>query len=247
MKNKPLVSVIMPVYNGEDFISEAIESVLIQTYSNLELIVINDASRDNTESILKSFSDNRICVITNNDNLGVAESRNKGIDVSKGRYIAFIDADDIWEPNKIEMQLPLMDKYKLICSSYDYIDEQGIKINRRNFSSGIITKERLLRNNVIGCSTVIIDREILKNNKFSNDYKHEDYALWLKIINDSCTGYCMKEYLVHYRMHAKGRNFNKLDSAKNRWIIYRKMLHLNIIKSFAYFTCYIITSLYKHR
>ena len=157
-----LISIITPSYNSEKYLKECIESVLNQTYSNWEMLIVDDASIDGSRSIIESYSskESRIKTILLDENSGAAKARNIAIDRSEGRYIAFLDSDDIWVPEKLEIQLMFMkdNKYAFTFSSYDVITEDGLKVTSRILVPIKISYSQYLKNTIIGCLTVMIDK-----------------------------------------------------------------------------------------
>lgn len=247
----PIVSVIMPAYNAARYIGDAIRSVLAQTVPELELIIIDDCSRDDTRRIVREWMvrDGRIRLLENQRNQGTAFCRNRGLEDFRGRYAAFLDADDAWRPEKLEKQLALAEKEgaALVYSSYALVDEWGEK--RRG--SFIVPKtadvSTLLKNNVIGCSTVLLSGETARNARFSAEYYHEDYALWLALLRDGRRAVGVEEVLVDYRLHPGSRAYNKLASARNRWQIYRSLMNLSRPRSAYYLTRYAVSGIQKYR
>lgn len=249
-QNCKLCSVIIPAYNCSNTITETVQSALNQSYNNLEIIIINDCSTDNTLSVIENLAkkNRNIKIINQNINLGVAKTRNNGFDHANGDYIALLDADDIWFPSKTEKQIEYIksNSIDLCCTSYSFIDKNGIDIKKPYYVPKEITFEKLLSENVIGCSSVIMKREIIDNIRMSNKYSHEDYAFWLDILKNGYTASGMNEILMKYRSYIESRSGNKYNSAKNRWIIYRDFLKFNTAKSIYYFSKYAINALSKH-
>lgn len=245
---RPLVSVVMPAYNAEKYIAEAMESVIAQTYTNWELFVVDDCSADNTANIVQSFEDKRISYIKNPENLGPAFSRNCGIEAAKGEYIALIDSDDIWHENKLEKQIELAKKTgaDIIYCSYGMINDAGVRVNNDYIVTETTDFEKTLKENMLSCSTVLIKSELLKKYKFSSQYYHEDYVLWLMLLKEGNEAVGIAEVLADYRLLENSRSFNKKKSAKNRWRIYRKRLKLPIYKSLYYMCAYILAGLKKY-
>ena len=203
------VSVIMPAYNCESFISSSIESVLNQTHKDLELIIINDGSVDKTTQIIKSFIDSRIKFINLNHNIGVAKARNKGLDIAIGEFIGFCDADDIWHLNKLENQLALMIRTNsLVChSDCRVIDESGKFIKNRAYPK-IVTYEMMRHRNYICNSSAIYDSRKLGIFKQKKIY-HEDYLMWLSIMKVARTSISDQSEALDYRLRQ-----NSLSSQK---------------------------------
>ncbi len=247
---EPLVSVIMPVHNGERYIEAAVRSVMNQSYKNWELFVIDDSSTDNTAAILDCLAaeDERVCFIKNPDNMGTAGTRNRGLELSKGDYVAFLDADDIWKPDKLELQLKKLveEKADLVYSSYDIVDEDGESVRSAYIVSETATFEGLLKENIIGCSTVILTKELADKYKFVEDYYHEDYCLWLNILRDGYKAVSCSQVLVEWRLITSSRSFDKRNSAIYRWKIYREYLNLSFFKSVRLFFHYFVGGIKKY-
>jgi len=241
------VSVIMPAYNSEKTIEDSVYSVLDQTFGDFELIIINDCSSDNTFGKIYKIAeeDPRVRIYSNQKNLGVAETRNKGISLASGDLISFIDSDDIWDREKLEIQLDFLNKTDadFCCSSYEFIDINGEKIGKSYNVPSLLTYEQLLRENVIGCSTVLLKKEILPPAPFKSNYFHEDYVLWLKLLKKQIKAVGISRPLVKYRIG--GRSSNKLKASCYRWKIYRKEERLPFIKSLFYFSIYFFNGLKK--
>lgn len=248
----PLVSVVMPAYNAGQYIRQAVESVQAQTLKRWELLVIDDCSADQTRELVTRMAaaDSRIRLIPNEENLGTAGSRNRGLDLARGEYVALLDSDDCWRPEKLEMQLSLAKKTDadLVCTSYALVDEQGEPCCRDYLvPGGPIDLDQLLVQNVIGCSTVLLSRRVVENYRFSTDYYHEDFALWLKLLEDGLCAVGMEAVLVDYRLHRNSRAANKISSARHRWTIYRSQMKLPLLKSCYCLIRYTIAGLTKYR
>ena len=196
-----LVSVVMPMYNAENSIERSIKSVLAQSYSNLELIIINDKSTDKSLEIAQKIKlkDNRINILNLNKNVGAGIARNKGINFSKGNIIAFLDSDDTWNPNKLEIQIQAMKKHDvaLVCSGYDVVGMSHKHISLK-IPNQKITYKRLLRSNVIGCLTVIYDVKKIGKQYMPKIRKRQDYALWLNITKKYGPALCVQKALSTY-------------------------------------------------
>ena len=247
---KPLVSVVIPNYNGEKFVEQTIQSALRQTYDNVELILVDDKSTDGSLAILRNWreKDKRIRLIEKQTNTGVALTRNAGIDAAKGEYIALLDNDDLWEEDKIERQVELIQRTKagMVYCSYDFIDECGQEIGRPFIVPEQTTYHDMLAKSVIGCSSILIATDIIKKNKFSGAYYHEDYVLWMKLLEQGIMARGDVKVLMHYRRTAGSRSNSKFFSAKQRWVIYRKALHLGIGKSAVAFFRYMLNGIIKY-
>lgn len=234
----------MPVHNGEKTIKESIKSVLSQTYQHWELIIINDCSIDQTQDCIKYFTDPRIIYLEQKVNSGTpATPRNMGINTSKGKYIAFLDADDIWRPEKLEYQISkLSEGYNIVCSNYSTFKQDPKKvINNRKFPE-IIKYQTMLKKNCVGNLTGIYNREKLGIIE-QKTKGHEDYIMWLELAKKAGEIYCIQETLAYYRIHDKSISSNKFKAAIWQWRIYREELKFNIIKSIYLFSQYAILSL----
>ncbi|MDT2817396.1 glycosyltransferase family 2 protein [Vagococcus lutrae] len=239
-----LVTIIMPVYNSEKYLEKSLSSVLNQTYQDFELIVINDGSSDGSLSIIQSFKkiDKRIKLYDLDRNRGISFARNIGIKNSKGKYIAFIDSDDKWKPNKLQTQIEFMKKnnIKFSYTNLNIIDNLGHHIGERISSKKEVTYSELVKKNYFGCSSVVIDAKVLKNYTFKN-IKHEDYALWLEILRkEKIVGHNLEEKLCDYRVHDDSISSNKLKSMLWVWNIFRKSEKYSLFTSLILFNRYIL-------
>lgn len=247
--NNNLVSIITPSYKSKRFISEAINSVLAQTHQNWEMIIVDDCSPDNSNELIEQYlkKDNRIKLIKLKKNNGPAVARNKAIEEAKGRYIAFLDADDIWKPRKLEKQIEFIFTYDLAFSysSYDLIDENGNHLNT------FVTKQEIsyhdmLKTCSIGCLTAIYDVRKL-GKLYMEDLGHEDYTLWLKIMKKIKITKGILEPLASYRIVSNSVSANKIKSATWQWRIYRDVEKLNLFKSIYYFMHYAFNGVMKYK
>lgn len=247
--NEPLVSIITPVYNAERFLSETIKSVKNQTYENWELLLVDDCSKDNSVSIIKEFQKNdyRIKYIKLEKNSGASVTRNTGIKNAKGRFIAFVDSDDIWEPNKLEIQIKYMLDKKLgfTFTSYRYMKENGTKTNKIAKAPNKINYNGLLKNTIIGCSTVVIDRKIIGDFLMPLVKKGQDTATWLMILRSQEYAYGIEEVLVDYRLVGDSLSSNKIKALKRTWNTYRNVEKLNIFKCTYVFVFYVFNAIKK--
>lgn len=247
----PLVTVIMPAYNAQAYITEAIRSVLAQSYANWKLIVIDDGSSDDTCRIVDEFADEdpRIVLIKNKSNLGVAKARNRGLEMSEGEYVALLDSDDIWYPLKLEKQVAFAESTQadVVYSSYAIMSERGEEIFDAFLVPPSTDLEQMLTTNVIGCSTALLRRKTTQKYQFDSTYYHEDYVYWLSLLQDGRKAAGVTDVLVGYRLVSGSRASNKLNTAKHRWKIYREYLKLPIGKSIACLTQYVIKGLIKYR
>lgn len=244
-----LVSIIMPAYNAEKYIKESIESVLAQTYKNWELIIIDDCSKDGTINIIKQYQifDNRIRVISLKCNAGVADARNRGMELAKGRYIAFLDSDDLWLDIKLEEQIRFMQQKQIYFSFSKYCRFTDEKKGKVVDVPTCVNYQKALYGNPIGCLTVCLDRRFIQEFKFSKQ-RHEDYIAWLNILkNNNICAYGISKVLALYRVgNGSSLSSNKLKSMVWTWNVYRKSQSLSIISSFYYILFYIIKGIIKH-
>lgn len=199
-----LVSIIMPSYNTGFFVCDSIQSILNQTYTNWELIIVDDCSMDDTVSKILSFNDNRIKLLINNKNSGAAVSRNRALREAKGKWIAFLDSDDLWDSNKLEKQIKFMEdnNYHFSYTKYEEIDSDGNLLNRIISGPKKITKRKMYNYCWPGCLTVMYDAEFVGLIQIEDIKKNNDYAMWLQICKKS-NCYLLPVTLGTYR---KGRN-----------------------------------------
>ncbi len=250
MKNVDLVSIITPAYNSEKYISEAIESVLNQTYTNWEMIIVNDVSTDNTELIIKKYvdQDSRIKLINLKENSGAAVARNTALKVAQGRFIAFLDSDDRWKQNKLEKQIKFMleNNYYFTFTSFEYIiDENNSqkKIFRvpksLNYSEG-------LKNTSIGCLTVVIDRDKVGDFEMPLVRRGQDNLTWLMLMKKGIIAYSLNENLAEYRKVKGSLSNSKIKALKRQWYNYRKIIKLPFFKCCYYYGYYVVNNLKKY-
>lgn len=248
-KEAELCSIIMPAYNNEKYIAQAIESVLKQRYQNWELIIINDCSTDSTEEIIKKYllKDTRIKLMNLTKNKGVFNARNIGIQNAKGKNIAFLDADDIWEKEKLQKQVQILSSTKadITYTAYLMIDENSKTIKERSIKEKLQIKD-LLKENCIIFSSVVGKKESIINKHFKSEWYHEDYVFLLDLAKEGKIFNGINEILTQYRVHQNGRSFNKLISAKYRWKIYREYLDMSLLQSFYYFAVYAWNGIRKY-
>jgi len=216
MTDNNLVTIATPSYNSSKFISETINSVLAQTYKNWEMIVVDDCSTDNSRDIAASFVDidSRIRLIKSEEKGGPAAARNIGISEAKGRYVAFLDSDDLWLPEKLSLQVKFMQANKCTISytAYKKIDEEGNVISNIIHVPERATYSTLLSTNCIACLTAMYDSEVL-GKVYLPEVGHEDYALWLRILKMGHEAYGLNECLALYRVRSNSVSGNKLKAA----------------------------------
>lgn len=238
-----LVSIITPLYNSSLFLDKTINSIISQSYYYWELIIVDDCSQDNSIEIALDFSskDIRIKVIQMEKNSGAAAARNTAIKAANGRFIAFLDSDDLWHPHKLEKQINFMLKnnYAFSYTAYEKINEEGKVIGHVGAPMRLNYKQ-LLMTNEIGCLTAIYDTEILGKVYMPTETKREDYATWLSILKKIDYAYGMPESLGQYRVYANQSSAKKSKMAKENWNLYRNIENLSFIKSIYYFSHYSI-------
>jgi teichuronic acid biosynthesis glycosyltransferase TuaG len=240
-----LVSVIMAVYNGEAFIEEAIRSVMAQTYPHWELMVVDDCSRDGTARIVSKLAkeDPRIKLIRRKVNGGLAEARNHGIAESQGRFIALLDSDDIWLPQKLAVQVPLLENNaEAICtSSYGLMRHDGTRLDKVRYVSDTTYGYRhIVFHNVIGVPTVLIDTKKTGPIRFPKLRLTEDLALWLQLLAQGHTVRGCSQTLALYRFTNGSLSSNKLKAARGVWNVLRHVHGLPLGKAAACFVLYAI-------
>lgn len=247
----PTTSVVMPAYNAERYIEAAIRSVMAQTVTDWELIVVDDCSRDGTAAIVERLAreDGRIRLFRNPQNLGVAATRNAGLSYCKGRYIALLDSDDIWRNEKLSKQIETAEgtDADIVYCSYGIIDENGEPKCADFVVPEITDFHASLTKSVISCSTALFRAESIQNYRFEAEYYHEDLVLWLRMLRDGLVARGCVDVLADYRVINGTRSANKLMSAIFRWDIYKNMLGLSAWKSMALLVKYMMVGLLKYR
>lgn len=223
------VSVIMPCYNGETHIHEAMESVMAQTYQNWELIVVDDGSTDASRQIVAEYArrDTRIMALESAGNEGAAVARNKGMAMASGRYIAFLDSDDFWATNKLQKQVEYMRKLDVgfTFTAYQSVDEWG-NLKKIIRVPETMTYQKLLRNTIIGCLTVMLDRNIVGEVRMPKLRSRQDTATWLGILKKGHVAYGMPNVLAYYRVVSGSLSSNKWKMVHANWRMYREEVGL---------------------
>lgn len=233
-----MVSIIVPLYNAEKFIWETVQSVINQTYKDFELLLVDDCSTDRSLAAAEAINDSRVRVIRQEQNAGAYAARNRGLSEAKGRYIAFLDADDKWEPTKLEDTLKFMEEKSagFVFTSYEFADEKCVGTGKVVRVPETITYKQALSNTTIFTSTVLIDREKVADEliKMPN-IKSEDTATWWQILRAGHTGYGLDKNLVKYRRSAGTLSSNKIEALRRIWNLYRKAAGLSVVSSAAHF------------
>lgn len=232
---RSLVSIIMPTYNSNDYIASAIASVIDQDYENWELIIVDDASKDETFKTISVFSekDNRIKVFRNEINKGAGFSRNKALTEAIGEFIAFLDADDLWKKEKLSKQLNfcLENKVNIVYSSYEKIDEQGNILKQKIEALPFVNYQKLMRSNYIGNLTGMYNARKIGKVHLPEIRKRQDWAMWLEVIEKGGTAHGMEESLAFYRIRKGSVSENKLAMISYNFKIYNEVLGFGRMKS----------------
>lgn len=230
-----LVSIITPTYNCGKFIGETIESVQRQTYTNWEMVIVDDCSKDRTKEIVKEYinKDARIKYYCLKNNSGAAVARTRAMQLADGEYMAFLDADDLWSEDKLEKQIQFMrqNNYAFSCTAYEQIDEEGNLINKIVKTIPKTDYNRLLLDCPVGNSTVMYSVKKMGKFEVPNIRKRNDDALWLQMLKREKYIMGMPDVLMKYRIRKNSISSNKLKVIKYHWILYRKIEHLNIFRS----------------
>lgn len=244
-----LISIITPNFNSEKFISQTINSAINQTYTNWEMIIVDDVSTDNSVAIITSFckQDSRIKLHQLPKNSGAAIARNKAISLAKGNFIAFLDSDDLWLPKKLELQLDFMlnNNYALSYTSYEVIDENGILTNKTINCKEKLDYNRMLYSNEIGCLTAMYNKDVLGKIFMPNIRKRQDYGLWLKILKTEEYAFGLTKVLAQYRDRSKSMSDNKVEMLKWNWNLYKNVENLSYFRATYYTMCNVVNKLLK--
>lgn len=239
-----LVSIIVPVYNIEKYIKETMDSVRSQTYQAWELLLVEDGSTDGTVNVITEYmeqtKDSRIRLIRQPSNMGAAKARNRGLEEATGRYIAYLDADDLWMTQKLEREVAFMKEKQaaFAFTGYEFADEEGKGTGKVVKVPEVLTYKEALKNTTIFTTTVMFDTEkIEKNQLIMPVIKSEDTALWWKVLRSGYVAYGLNENLVRYRRAGKTLSSNKLEAIRRIWNLYRKAEGMGVVSS-AYHFCF---------
>jgi len=245
-----IVSIIMPAYNAECYVSEAIESVLEQTYPYWEMLVVDDCSSDSTYEIISDYSrkENRIKALRSVDNSGPAGARNLALRSATGRYVAFLDSDDLWLPSKLERQLEFMERNACAFSYTEYrrINDINTITGRRIKVPKKMSYHDLLKHTAIATSTVLLDRVSIGEFSMAKVY-YDDFVLWLELLKRGYFAYGLSEDLMRYRVLSGSVSRNKIKSSIKVWHIYRDIEKLGILYSVWCFLHYTARGYLKYR
>lgn len=248
-----LISIIVPVYNVKKFIIETMDCVRSQTYGHWELLLVEDGSTDGTPEVIQEYmertQDTRIRLIRQPSNMGAARARNRGVKEAEGRYIAYLDADDLWMPSKLERELAFLREKRaaFVFTGYEFADEQGQGTGKVVRVPETITYKEALKNTTIFTTTVMFDTDkIPKELLMMPVMKSEDTALWWKILRNGYTACGLDENLAKYRRAGKSLSSNKLEALRRIWNLYRKAEGMSVINS-AYHFCFWAVRAVKRR
>lgn len=249
-ENFGLISIIMAAYNAEKTIGHSISSVLDQTYPNFELLVVNDCSTDGTEKLVESFAakDSRVRLISNEKNSGVSYTRKHGLEEAKGEWIAILDSDDAWAPEKLEKQIALQEKTNadLLFTGSTFVDADGQPISWYLAAPAEVTYRRLLKQNILSNSSALVRKELYAKHYASGDGMHEDFAIWLSILKRGRKAYGVDAPLLIYRIAKSSKSGNKFKAAKMNWNTYR-YVGLNPVSALYYECWYMVKGLLKYK
>ncbi len=238
---KDLVSIIMPTYNCGRFIEETVRSVQSQTYEKWEIVIVDDCSTDDTKAVVDALIDGdaRIRYFCLEENSGAAVARTRAMELADGEFMAFLDSDDLWMPDKLEKQLAFMKEngYAFSCTAYEQIDEESNSLGRVIKTVKKTDYDRLLLDCPVGNSSVMYDVSKMGKFEVPNIRKRNDDALWLQMLKKEKYIYGMSEVLMRYRIRKNSISSNKLKVIKYHWILYREIEHLNVFRS-AFHICY---------
>lgn len=245
--NSPLVSVIMAAYNAEKFLPFSIASVMGQTYPYWELLIVNDCSNDRTKDVVNSFQDPRIKLINLEENGGAGVARNIGLKSARGNFIAFLDADDLWLPKKLETQISFMQESKApIChTSYTFINESGDSIAGYVRASDKVDLHKYMRNTEIGLSTAMINKDIIGDFVFNSMRLRQDTRLWIELLNRNFQAFGLDQNLVQYRIREGQISGNKFRSALKTFRLYLSFKDIPLICRLFNFSCYVVNAIAK--
>ena len=227
-----LVSIIVPVYNSEEYLAETLDSVRRQTYCNWELLLVDDCSTDASAEIIRTYmeKDDRIRYIPLTVNSGAAVARNTGLHASNGRYIAYLDADDLWYPRKLERQLAFLQENNVCfsCCAYDKIEQDGTPLHKTVYMPNTMNYHQLLKNTIIQTVGVIVDTKYVDPAllEMPNVRRGQDFATWLQILRSGILFHGQPEVLASYRRVSTSLSSNKFRAIKRTWHVYRNVEHL---------------------
>ena len=245
-----LISIIVPVYNVEKYIVETMDCVRAQTYPHWELLLVEDGGSDASAAVIEQYvqqtGDERIRLIRQPYNMGAAKARNRGLAEAKGRYIAYLDADDLWMPQKLEHELKFMQEKDaaFVFTGYEFADENGKGTGRVVRVPKTLTYQQALNNTTIFTTTVMFDtKKIDKGLLEMPIIKSEDTALWWKVLRNGYVAYGLDENLVKYRRVENSLSSNKVEALRRIWNLYRKAEGMSVFQSAWHFCCWVVTTM----
>jgi teichuronic acid biosynthesis glycosyltransferase TuaG len=248
MKKTNSVSIITPSYNAERFLAKTIDSVLLQTYQNWELLIVDDCSPDDANQLIEQYvaKDGRIKLLRLKSNSGAAVARNTAIEAARGRYIAFLDSDDRWLPNKLEKQLSFMQECDVAFSfaSYEKLNEEGDVVGTVGIPPKVSYRD-LLKVCSIGCLTAMYDTEKLGKVYMPLIRKRQDLGLWLRILKETPYAYGLEEVLAQYQLRNDSISANKRDAASYTWRLYREVEKMSLPVAAYYFAHYAVNGVLR--
>lgn len=240
------ISIVTPVYNGADYLDETIQSVLGQSLGDFEWVLVDDASTDQSAQLIQTYDDPRIRLIQLDRNQGAAVARNTGLQAAVGQYIAFIDADDVWHPDKLAKQLAFMEAtgYPFTYTNIAYMSEEGNLVKSGVDLPPSLDYAGLLKNTAIACSTVMIDRQQLGHFEMPLLRKGQDTATWLMLMRTrKVSAYGLDQVLNKYRQRQGSISSNKLQALKRTWNTYYRVEQLPLPQAVYYFLCYVANAI----
>lgn len=247
-----LISIIVPVYNAEKFIHETMDSVLAQTYPHWELLLVEDGSSDGSVDVITDYmekkKETRIRLIRQPVNQGAAKARNRGLKEAMGRYIAYLDSDDLWVPEKLKRELAFMEEKDaaFAFTGYEFADENGVGTGKVVRVPDTLTFKQALSNTTIFTTTVMFDTEKIPKELLEMPViKSEDTALWWKVLKQGYIAYGLNENLVKYRRAGRTLSSNKLEAVRRIWNLYRRAAGLGVIESAWYFCFWAVRAVWR--
>lgn len=244
------VSVITPVYNVEKYIDKTLESIFAQTYKDIEIVLVDDCSKDNSAQIIAKYKEEHpeIIYFLQPKNMGAGAARNKALELASGQYVAFLDSDDLWLPKKTEKQIKLMKEKKSPFSyaAIEMMDEEGKTIKGKRNLKESCDYNYLLHNTIIATSSVIVDRSMLGDFRMPLRRGGQDYATWLSLLRNGAVACGINETLVRYRVGSNSLSSNKFKSIKQVWEIQTQDEHINSIVVIFHIICFIFNALKKY-
>lgn len=250
MKNDK-VSIIIPVYNCEKYIEQTINCVINQTYKNWELILIDDCSTDNSSNIIKKYIKkcDKIIYKKLKDNVGAAVARNEALKIATGRFVAYLDSDDMWTIDKLEKQILFMTKnnYAFTCSNYEKLDNNGNSLNKIVKIPKKVDYNLFLRNTIIQTVGVMVDTSIVNKKllEMPSIRRRQDAATWCQLLKNGYDCYGVPQKLSYYRVSPKSLSSNKIKAMKGTWYLYRNVENLPLLKSCYCFIGYAFNAVKK--